>query len=265
MARQVTDRFYWIQEHYELSNDVYEETQPDWYELGSQINIFDNAYLIHGEDTLLFDTLSPNSKDDIIEELHSVLGGDGLDYLVISHPENPHAGNTFAILEEYPEATLIGPNYSSRHEVYYLEDATKVDPGDVIDLGGYEVEFLEPAFPDHPVHIWMYERTTGTLFTVDWLGSIHLDTHRYKFDDEVDGGVSMQQVTDFTSQALFWHNYVDPERLHAVIENLIEVYEPETVAPAHGFVYRDKPIEAMRRMKEVADTIAAEGRSRGAL
>lgn len=80
----------------------------------------------------------------------------------------------------------------------------------MIDLGDYEIECLELAFPGHPVHIWIYERTRGTLFTVDWLERIHLEAYKYTFGNEVDGGASVQQVVDFTSQALFWHRYVDP-------------------------------------------------------
>jgi flavorubredoxin len=265
MVRQIVDDLYMIQEPYELPNDVYEAARPDWYELGSEITVFNNAYLIQGEQTLLFDTLSPYSTDDVLAELQAVLGDDELDYLAISHPENPHAGNTFAILDRYPDATLVGPKYSTRHEVYYLEDSKKVEHGDRIDLGGYEVEFLEPAFPDHPVHVWMRERKTETLFTIDWLGSIHLDSHKEKFADEVDGGVDVQQLVDFTSQALFWHRYADPERLHAVIDNLIEAFDPEIVAPAHGFVYREEPIEAMESMKAVAAEIATSDGERGAL
>lgn len=61
-----------------------------------------NAYLLADEEGLLFDTLSPASTETVLAELDRRLGDDGLDYLVPSHPDVPHAGNAVAILEDHP-------------------------------------------------------------------------------------------------------------------------------------------------------------------
>lgn len=97
-----------------------------------------------------------------------LLDGDGLDYVVVSHDEAPHAGNTFAQVDRFPEATFIGANAGSPvDELHHFEEARRVDFGEVIDLGGYEVEFIEPVFSDSPATLWIYEHNTDLMCTVD--------------------------------------------------------------------------------------------------
>jgi flavorubredoxin len=268
MPREVVEGIQWIQEAYR-SQTLKEELsaqEPGWYVPGEDAQVCNNAYLLSDEQSLLFDTLSPYSTDQILTELERALGGGSLDYLLPSHPENPHAGNTFPILEAYPDVELLAPGYDgSKHDLYHLGNATNVYPGETLDLGTLTVEFLEPTFLDHRIHIWMRELRTNTLFTVDWLGDIHMSRDHLSFVDELEDDDPVARQFVFHSLAMFWFEYADPGKVERAIETVIDEYDPAYVAPAHGLVVRERVPEYMRLNMEVLGRIQGSGRRMGGL
>jgi flavorubredoxin len=243
MAREIVPGIHWIQ-----------ECGPDRGGGGDlAVHVPQHAYLLDGTETLLFDTLSPASTDHVLAELDGLV--DGLDYLVPSHPDVPHAGNTRAILDAYPGAELVAPRYGSGHELYHLDDALKVGEGDGIDLGGLEVTFHESAFPDSAVHLWMSERTTDTLFTVDWCGFPHLEDECALCVEEFERDVSVDRLVNLHEFVLFWLKYVDVERVEATVDRLVERFEPAVLAPAHGNPVREGAVEHVLKMKEATARI----------
>lgn len=233
----------------------------EWYEPGELLHVTQTAYLIKGEETLLFDTLSKQGKDIIIDNLHELLDGRDLDYLVISHPEANHAGNTGAIIGEFPEATIVAPARGTNHDLYGLGsgDDHFVSPGDTIDLGGYVVEFLEPIFYDHGTSIWMKERTTDTLFTVDFLGFSHLDGDCLKYSDEMQNPVTPNQMNRMAGLAFLWLRFADPDTVEEAINYVRETYDPAIVAPAHGQIVRTDIDDYFEKEKAAFRDITEQG------
>lgn len=225
---------------------------------GREVHVPQHAYLLCASESLLFDTLSPAATDTVLSALDDVLE-DGLDYLAPSHPDVPHAGNTAAILDAYPDADLLGPRYGSGHELYHLDEATLVGAGDSLDLGGLRVTFHEAPFPDAAVHMWMREATTDTLFTVDWCGFPHLGDECDLFVDEFEREVTVDRLVTLNEFVLFWLEYVDVERTHATIDRIAETFEPAVVAPGHGNPIRAAPIDHLEKMKRATERIAAAG------
>ena len=235
--------------------------QPSWWEPNHAVHIPQCAYLIAGERaTLLFDTLSPATTDQVLATIDEIVGDRGLTYLVVSHPDVPHAGNTHAILEAYPDATLVAPGYGNDHELYHLDQALHVTAGDSIDLGGRIADFHEATFLDAPISIWMSERTSETLFPVDWMGFPHLDDEVMQCVEEVDRPVDVERLVEFHSRVLFWYQYVDVEKTNREIDRLIERFDPSIIAPAHGLVFRADAPTYMARMKDVTRAIEQQGR-----
>lgn len=263
MPREITPGIHWI---YEAGPDRTEswdldDRNPGWYEPGEEAYVPQCAYLVDGgEGTLLFDTLSPASTDRVLDVVDDIVGDRGLDYLAVSHPDVPHAGNTLAILEEHPEATLVAPAYGNDHELYHLDEGLHVEEGDELDLGDRTVKFHEATFLDSPVSMWMTETETETLFPVDWMGFIHLDDERLTFVDELDGAFDRSRLVEFHGRVLFWYQYVDVERTNAEIDDLIGKFDPEIIAPSHGLVIREDATEYMEMMKAVTREI--DGRER---
>lgn len=261
MAREIVPGFHWIQECGSDLSAMVEplDDSPNWYEPGHDVHIGQSAYVLQDEQSLLFDTLSPANTEQILAALEEVLE-DGLDYLVVSHPDVPHAGNTFRIAEEYPETTVVAPAYGEDHELYHLDDTMKVAAGDTIDLGEFTVEFHEATFLDAAMHVWMTEQETNTLFPVDWFGFPHNDTECYQFVDEFERPFSVRRLTEFHGRVLFWLQYVDVEKTNAEIDRIAEEFDPDIIAPAHGCVMREDVVEGMRKVKGAVEAINREGR-----
>lgn len=263
MAREFIPDVYWIQECGGNLNDLAAAMlrgPHDWYHEGREIHIPQNAYLFVGKKTLLFDTLSPASSGHILAELAAILGGRQLDYLVVSHTDTPHAGNTFKILRAYPQATLVAPRYGDAHELYHLEDALKVGEGDSIDLGGHVLNFHEATFLDAPISVWMSETNSRMLLPVDWLGMPHMDGECLKCVDELDDQVDVDRLLQFHGRVFFWLQYVNAPKTRAEIERINRLLDPKIIAPAHGLVIRQGAMHYMETMKDVVQAISDRGR-----
>lgn len=258
MSREIKPGFHWLYEGGPDRSAMVESDgeSPGWASSDEDVYIPQCAYLLCGDEhTLLFDTLSPASTEHLLEQLETILAGGTLDYLVVSHPDVPHAGNTSAVLREYPDVTLVAPRYGDDHELYRLDEALKVGAGDEIDLGGYVVEFHEATFLDAPVSLWMTEQSTETLFPVDWFGFPHTESERLQFVDELDHPLTLDRLVQFHGRVLFWHQYVDVPKVQREIDHLIEKFAPKMIAPAHGLVIREETTEEMEQMKTVVEEI----------
>jgi flavorubredoxin len=263
MAREFIPGVYWIQECGGNLKDLaaaMQREKHDWYSQGREIHIPQNAYLFVGERTLLFDTLSPASSDQILAEVNGILGNRPLDYLVVSHTDTPHAGNTFKILRAYPEATLVAPRYGDAHELYHLEGALKVSEGDAIDLGGFVLKFHEATFLDAPISAWMTEENTKMLLPVDWIGMPHMDGECLQCVDELEAAVDADRMLQFHGRVFFWLQYVNAPKTIAEIERISRHFNPKIIAPAHGLVIRQDAVRYMDMMKDVVQAISDRGR-----
>lgn len=259
--REIREGLYWIHEPGPDRSGMVESMDPvpSWYDEAQSVHIPQCAYLLDGGDaTLLLDTLSPASTDRILGALDAILD-DPLDYLVVSHPDVPHAGNTARILAAH-DATLVAPRYGDDHELYRLDEATHVGEGDSIDLGRYTVDFHEATFLDAPVSLWMSERTEGMLFPVDWFGFPHLASERLRLVEELDVGIAESRLVQFHGRVLFWHQYVDVETVQREIDAVNRRFEPRMILPAHGLVVGADAREYVDRMKDVVAEIERRDR-----
>lgn len=263
MFREIVPGVFWIQECGGNMKSIAASlaTRPqDWFQVGREIHIPQNAYLFVGERTLLFDTLSPASRTEVVQIVEHILGGRTLDYLVISHPDVPHAGNTMRLLRAFPGVTLVAPKVGDTHALYHLDEAMKVAPGDTIDLGGFTLAFHEATFLDAPISTWMTETTHKMLLPVDWLGFPHMDGECLRFVDELEHDVTIDRLTEFHGRVFFWFQYVNAPKVQREIDRLIARFNPSMIAPAHGLVIRQEPVRYMEMMKAVVAGISRHGR-----
>lgn len=252
MHRQLSRGFHWIQELGPARPGILDTALSrsarygtGWCSRDRSVHIPQNAYLLAGERTLLLDTLSPAAGKDVVPAIEEVLGDRPLDYLVISHPDVPHAGNAARILRRYPDATLVAPRYGDLHALYQLDRAHKVGEGDSIDLGGRVVHFHEATFLDAPMHLWMTDSVTSTLFCVDWMGFPTFASEHLKcLDEVVNAEVSDADLIDryyeFHARVMFWFQYVDVARVTEDMKWVLEHFAPEVLAPSHGPVVRSE-------------------------
>lgn len=263
MHREIAPGIHWIQECGPDRTGIAAELVArgeSWYEPGRVLHIPQNVFLMRGDRSLLFDTLSPAAGDLLLHDLEEILGGAPLDFLVVSHPDVPHAGNTQRVLRRYPKCQLVAPAVGAVHELYHLEDSLKVSPGDTIALGGLQVVFHEATFLDAPMSVWMTEETSGLFMPVDFLGFPHLGGECLRFVDELETPVGLGRLTEFHSRVMFWFQYVDVGKVQAEIDRLGERFAGRMIGPAHGLVIREDPDRFYEMMKGVVERVAASGR-----
>jgi flavorubredoxin len=278
--REIRDSFHWTQECLPLGtlNDLEGFDRSAWLDADEEAHGCQNAYLLDGDRSLLFDTLTQPNADDVVGLIDDLLDGEPLDYLAISHPEANHAGNTFTILDAYPEATLLvpgeaaghGDGHGAEHELYHLaadtpddgeglgNDIEYVTDGDTVDLGEYTVTFREPVVADHSFTLWMTEETTNALFTVDWMGFLHQESNCVSYAGELDHPVTVEQVFRFHALAFPWLRFADPDQLEAAVAEVREL-DPDVVAPAHGMVMVEDVDDYLGLFLAAAERLAVEG------
>ena len=266
--REIADGVYQIQECI-VKSPVYDrerERMLEWCGPGAELHAAQNAYLVRGEQSLLYDTLTPAGREGVLRNLDEILGDDGLDYVVISHPEANHAGNVGAIRSAYPEATLVVARYGVHHELFDVgDDAMLVGDGDVIDLGGREITFRTPTFFDHAMTVFMTDSRTDTAFTADWFGFEHAGADCLAFADEqshvadAEHDVAFGQLNRFQGYAFTWFRYADVAKTDARIDRFADEVDPAMIAPAHGCPIRRDVGAHLELMKSVIRDIAESG------
>ena len=248
-VRQITPQIYWIS--HSLGKDAVKFNRGFAAEFAKANPILDpeandiiySSYLFLDEKTFLIDTLAPSQHDTIIEALAELLDGRTLDYLWISHTELPHAGNTAAICRAYPEVEILTVGGHDHYEVHGLGNASKLNYGDMLDLGEHKIEIIEPLFLDHALTQWIYEHKTGFLCPVDWALNVHNEHQCFRFMDEMeDVGYSAEQFMEevsTTNRVVFaWLRWADPDQMVAAIDKFYEKYDIKIFAPSHTQVIR---------------------------
>lgn len=247
--RPITDNIFWLTHCLgNLAGDYYQEyfaILPDAENYaGDRIVDYPfSAFLIVDEKSMLIDTCGPKQQTAFLAALEHGLNARPLDYIWISHIELPHAGNAPAIKRRYPNAHFVTRAGGENYELHGLQNALTAAPGDVIELGQHVVEMVDPLFVDHGLSQWLYERSTGLLFTADWGHNLHEPAcgHCFKFVREMMAtGYDEETMTDDIKVNAWyqfpWLAWTDPDEIAAAVDDIFERYEVKIFAPSHGNV-----------------------------
>ena len=146
-----------------------------------------NSYLIVDEKIALIDTVERSFIDEYLESIEEIIGDRPIDYLVINHMEPDHSGALKAIVQKYPEITLVGNKKTFAFvESFYMEpeNVHMVHDNDVLELGKHRLQFQTIPMVHWPETMVTYEETNKILFSGDAFGSYGtLDGSI--FDDEI--------------------------------------------------------------------------------
>ena len=154
---------------------------------------------------LLFDSGSHIHRGRIMEDLRELLGTTAPGYVFLTHTDYPHTGNLGAIIRTWPETKLVVssgilphvelPGWVTDDQVLYGHASTSCE------YGGRTIAFLDAILKDQPGTHWMFDDTTGTLFTADAFGYLFPSEADALFDDEVEDGVPMDWLKRYHESA----------------------------------------------------------------
>jgi glyoxylase-like metal-dependent hydrolase (beta-lactamase superfamily II) len=139
-----------------------------------------NIYLLIGSRTALIDTGTGSNSGIIIKRIKELLGGRGLDMVILTHFHYDHVGGLADIVEEFGSEAFIGagdaPYVMSADPSFTLSglfggriepaEVTELMEGDVIDLGEHRMRVINT--PGHTCGgICLYDETDHSLFSGD--------------------------------------------------------------------------------------------------
>ncbi len=208
-----------------------------------------NSYLIKGEKkTVLVDTCWGPFKDEYIAHLESSVGLANIDCLICQHTETDHSGAMVALLEKLPDL----PVYCTAKAKQFLEsqyhrewNCTIVKTGDKLDIGGYELLFIEAPMLHWPDSMFTYINGMATLLPNDAFGQ-HYVTGKM-FNDEVDQCLLWQECIKY------YANIVSPyaKMVKAKIDQFRGLGLPvEMICPSHGIIWRENPMQIIDKYEE---------------
>lgn len=217
-----------------------------------------SVYLInHKGQYILIDSGSFYHRYDIKNILKEETNGSGLDAIILSHSDYPHAGNISEFREEWGSVELIASSGSP--EIQGLTNARQCKIGGSLEILNRQFSFIDPPLADRSHTTWIYDHGSNVLFTADGFGSYHEpNTCQYTSQDFKEG-VSEEAIYKFHRSNLVWLRYVDPNKLRDALESIFDSYDINYIAPIHGHPIHHNDLDIfLERLIFAADQIASE-------
>ena len=242
-----------------IKNNVYWVGKMDW-ELesfhGADYSInhgsSQNAYLIIEEKIVLIDTVWKPHSSEFVDNLAGEIDLKKIDFIVINHGEVDHSGSLPALMEKIPNT----PIYCTANAVKSLVGQYHhpewnykiVKTGDSLDIGsGKKLVFVEMKMLHWPDSMATYMTGDNILFSNDAFGQ-HYAVEEL-FNDMADACLLQAEALKYYANIL---NPFSPLVVKKIEEILALNLTIDTIAPSHGAIWRDKPLQIVEKYYEWA-------------
>ena len=212
-----------------------------------------NSYLIQEEKTVLIDTVDHKFSYEFIQQLELEIDLNKIDYIVINHAEEDHAGALAALLNKIPNTPIyctenaIDSIIGHHHQPEWNFNVVKT--GDSLDLGnGKQLVFIETPMLHWPDSMMTYITGDAILFSNDAFGQHYCDERL--FNDEVDTKELMDQCLRYYANILTPFSSLVTAKIKEILSFNLPV---DMIATAHGVVWRDNPIQIIEQYLAWAD------------
>lgn len=194
-----------------------------------------NAFILRGEQTVLFDSVDRGTAGPFLENIHHALDGRRLDYVVVSHMEPDHAATLVEVALRYPEAKFVVNQKALQmlgqfFDFDFESRAHIVKEGSTLDIGGHLLTFLMAPMVHWPEVMVTYDSTDKLLFTADAFGTFGALSGNM-FADETD--------FDMSEARRYYANIVGKygQQTQALLNKAADL-EIKYLLPLHGPVWR---------------------------
>lgn len=223
--------------------------REDLYQIGESVAGEDGWYeavrvyvLLNDGCPLLFDSGSHIHSGEIMAELKELLGDTSPTYVFLTHTELPHTGNIKTILDAWPSAKLVCSSAILPHVElpwWVTKDQVKFAyAGTNESYGGRQISFLDGILKDQPGTHWMFDDTTGALFTADAFGYNFPHSADLLFDDELGDGIPDDWLRRYQESAFRFLPMVSGSKVNAEIAKVFAKRDVRIIAPTHGNAVR---------------------------
>jgi len=195
-----------------------------------------NSYLVVGDNkTALIDTVNPGFEGVLFEKISQVVNPEKIDYVIMNHAEPDHAGGIPEVLLKAKNAKLVttGKGVEMAGAFYGVkpERTIVVKEGDVLDLGGKTLKFIDAPWLHWPETMFTYCQDDKVLFPCDFFGA-HIASDRI-FDDEA-GDILLPEAKRYYAEIMMPF----PQFILKALDK-VKGMDVKVIAPSHGPVYRN--------------------------
>lgn len=227
-AVKVTETVYWV--------GAIDWNVRDFHGYSTSRGTTYNAFLVLADKVTLVDTVKAPFRDELLARVSSVIDPGKIDYIISNHAEMDHSGCLPEIIETVkPEKVFASPmGVKALADHFHADlDITEVKDGDVIDLGGRTVTFLETKMLHWPDSMVSYLNEEKLLFSQDGFG-MHLASSE-RFDDELPLPLLEHEAKKYYANILLPFS----RQVLKVLDRLSEAkLEFDIIAPDHGPIWR---------------------------
>ena len=138
-----------------------------------------NSYVILDEKVAVMDTVDHRKQGEFLANLEAALDGRKPDYLVVHHVEPDHASSVQAVLDQYPDITVVAGAAALKMLPLYNTDpqhTLAVKEGDVLTLGRHELQFIAAPMVHWPEVMMSYDKADKVLFSADHVRVVSRET-----------------------------------------------------------------------------------------
>ncbi|NLK88352.1 MAG: MBL fold metallo-hydrolase [Clostridiaceae bacterium] len=242
----------------EIRENIYWLGMKDWglrhfhgHELSTHRGSSYNTYIIKDQKTVLVDTVWDPYKEDFVRILDRDVGLESIDMIIINHTEPDHAGSLGYLLDKLPSADI--PIYCTKNGAdiirnYFRRDDINlqiVKTGDTINIGKYDLVFVEMQMIHWPDSMLTYVKGAGTVFSNDAFGQHYVGLSL--FNDEVDNCELYQDAIKYYANILTPFSSLIKKKIEQIRALELDI---EMIAPSHGIIWRRDPMQIIDKYYE---------------
>ncbi|MBF7464242.1 anaerobic nitric oxide reductase flavorubredoxin [Escherichia coli] len=202
-----------------------------------------NSYLIREEKNVLIDTVDHKFSREFVQNLRNEIDLADIDYIVINHAEEDHAGALTELMAQIPDTpiycTANAIDSINGHHHHPEWNFNVVKTGDTLDIGnGKQLIFVETPMLHWPDSMMTYLTGDAVLFSNDAFGQHYCDEHL--FNDEVDQTELFEQCQRYYANILTPFSRLVTPKITEILGFNLPV---DMIATSHGVVWRDNPTQ----------------------
>ncbi len=242
----------------EIAPKVYWVGAVDWalrkfhgHELTTNHGSTYNSYLIIDEKVTLIDTVWGPFQDVLLKNISEIVDPSKIDIVVASHAEVDHSGSLPELLRHCPNATVIvsqrGMDSIPGHfrQPWHFQ---AVKTGEKVSIGDRTLTFIEAPMLHWPDNLFTFLDGENILFSSDAFGEHYASSGR--FNDEVG-----QDILDWET-VKYYANILNPfgVMVGRKIDEVLALNLPvKMIAPSHGVIWRDDPMQIVKKYRTWAE------------
>lgn len=239
MKKKINDNVTWIgKTDWELKKfhgDEFTTTKGSSY----------NAYLIQDEKTVLIDTVWLPYDKEFVNNLKEEIDLTKIDAIIIQHGEVDHSGALIELMKEIPNTPIYctANGVKSIKGQYHKDwNFIPVKTGDVLNIGKYNLKFIEAPMLHWPDTMFTYMEGADILFSNDGFGQ-HLASE-FLYADQVDKSELWNQAITYYANILAPFSMLVTKKINEILDMKLPI---KMICPSHGLIWRKNPEEIVQK------------------